>query len=112
MVQLLLKYLVLLLQVGIDGGAEDPQLRKWWRGRMGLSREEQLELFANAEGIPMARLSNQEGDELSDGNTSDDSSSESESISDSSSDSDGEGGQEPVKAAKSAALRQTSGIVS
>ena len=66
---------------------------------MGLSREEQLELFAKAEGIPVAQLSNQDGDELSDGNTSDDSSSESDSMSDSSSDSDGEGGQEPVKAA-------------
>lgn len=34
----------LLLQIGTDGGAEDPVLRQWWRGRMGLSRPEQLEL--------------------------------------------------------------------
>ena len=32
--------------VGVDGGAEDPRLRRWWRGRMGLSKQEQLDLYA------------------------------------------------------------------
>lgn len=32
-------------QLGVDGGAEDPSLRPFWRGRMGLSKEEQLELY-------------------------------------------------------------------
>ena len=35
----------LRVQVGVDGGAEDPGLRPFWRGRMGLSREEQQELY-------------------------------------------------------------------
>lgn len=33
------------MQLGVDGGAEDPALRPFWRGRMGLSKEEQLDLF-------------------------------------------------------------------
>lgn len=32
-------------EVGVDGGAEDERLRRWWRGRMGLDGEEQVELF-------------------------------------------------------------------
>lgn len=34
-----------LTQLGVDGGAEDPSLRPFWRGRMGLSKEEQLQLY-------------------------------------------------------------------
>ena len=34
------------VQLGVDGGAEDPALRPFWRGRMGLTKEEQLELYA------------------------------------------------------------------
>ena len=33
------------LQLGVDGGAEDAALRPFWRGRMGLAKAEQLELF-------------------------------------------------------------------
>ncbi|KAI7837322.1 hypothetical protein COHA_008837 [Chlorella ohadii] len=33
------------VELGVDGGAEDPALRPFWRGRMGLSKEEQLDLF-------------------------------------------------------------------
>lgn len=33
------------IQVGCDGGAEDGYLRRYWRGRMNLSKEEQLCLF-------------------------------------------------------------------
>lgn len=32
-------------QVGQDGGVEDLGLRKWWRGRMGMSKEEQVDAF-------------------------------------------------------------------
>lgn len=32
-------------QVGSEGGAEEPALRHWWRGRMGTSKQEQLDLF-------------------------------------------------------------------
>ena len=38
-------------QIGADGGAEDPVLRRWWRGRMGLAREEQRELYAEGGGV-------------------------------------------------------------
>ena len=33
------------VEMGVDGGAEAPELRPFWRGRMGLSKEEQLALF-------------------------------------------------------------------
>ncbi|KAK9810783.1 hypothetical protein WJX73_006819 [Symbiochloris irregularis] len=33
------------LQVDADGGPADPILRQWWRGRMGLSKAEQLQFF-------------------------------------------------------------------
>ena len=33
------------MQVGSEGGAEDPALRHLWRGRMGMSKQEQLDLF-------------------------------------------------------------------
>lgn len=33
------------IDVGADGGAEDPTLRQWWRGRMGLTKEEQMALW-------------------------------------------------------------------
>ena len=33
------------LQLGVDGGAGDPALRPFWRGRMGLSKQEQAALF-------------------------------------------------------------------
>lgn len=33
------------LQLGVDGGAGDPALRPFWRGRMGLSKLEQRDLF-------------------------------------------------------------------
>ena len=56
------------LQVGADGGAEDPRLRGWWRGRLGLSRPEQLGLFE--QGGAIAQLDELEGeggeDELGD----------------------------------------------
>lgn len=39
-----------LLQLGVDGGAGDPALRQFWRGRMGLSKEQQLELFEQVGG--------------------------------------------------------------
>lgn len=39
------------IEVGVDGGAEDEVLRKWWRGRMGLSKEEQLELWEAGGGV-------------------------------------------------------------
>jgi hypothetical protein len=32
----------------VDGGAEDPALRPYWRGRLGLTKEEQLELWEQA----------------------------------------------------------------
>jgi hypothetical protein len=32
-------------QVDSDGGPNDLRLRKYWRGRMGLSKDEQLEFF-------------------------------------------------------------------
>lgn len=35
----------ILLQFGSEGGAEEPALRYLWRGRMGTSREQQLDLF-------------------------------------------------------------------
>ena len=38
-------------EMGVDGGAEDPVLRGWWRGRMGLDKEEQLDLYASGGGI-------------------------------------------------------------
>ncbi len=34
------------LQVGSEGGAEEPALRHFWRGRMATSKQEQLDLFA------------------------------------------------------------------
>lgn len=34
------------MEVGADGGAEDPVLRRWWRGRLGLSKAEQRALHA------------------------------------------------------------------
>ena len=33
------------MDVGIDGGAGDPRLRRWWRGRGGLSKAEQVVLY-------------------------------------------------------------------
>lgn len=36
---------LLSTEIGCDGGAEHPVLRQWWRGRMGLSVEEQEALF-------------------------------------------------------------------
>lgn len=33
------------MQVGSEGGAEEPTLRHLWRGRMGMSKQEQLDLF-------------------------------------------------------------------
>ena len=36
---------LLSVEMGVDGGAEAPELRPFWRGRMGLSKEEQLALF-------------------------------------------------------------------
>ena len=33
------------VQLGEDGGAEDPALRPYWRGRMGLGKAEQLKLW-------------------------------------------------------------------
>lgn len=31
-----------------SGGAGDPTLRQWWRGRVGLSKQEQTEYFQAA----------------------------------------------------------------
>ena len=33
------------LQVGTEGGFDHPVLRQWWRGRMGLSKDQQKEAF-------------------------------------------------------------------
>lgn len=35
----------LLSQVGSEGGAQEAALRPYWRGRMGTSKQEQLDLF-------------------------------------------------------------------
>lgn len=43
-----------LLQLGVDGGAGDPTLRPYWRGRMGLSRLEQRDLFESVRAPPDA----------------------------------------------------------
>ena len=40
---------LLEVEVGVDGGAEDAVLRRWWRGRMGMDKEEQRELFDSFE---------------------------------------------------------------
>lgn len=37
--------------MGSEGGPEDPVLRQWWRGRGGLSPEEQVELFESRSNI-------------------------------------------------------------
>ena len=39
------------VEIGVDGGAEDAVLRQWWRGRMGLSKEEQVELWESGGGV-------------------------------------------------------------
>ncbi|KAI3436795.1 hypothetical protein D9Q98_006206 [Chlorella vulgaris] len=39
---------ILGIELGVDGGAEDPALRPYWRGRLGLTKEEQLELWEQA----------------------------------------------------------------
>lgn len=36
---------LITMELGFDGGAEDDRLRKFWRGRMGLTKEEQREVF-------------------------------------------------------------------
>ena len=39
------------MQIGGEGGAEEPALRPLWRGRMGMNKQQQLDLFAGlAEG--------------------------------------------------------------
>ena len=42
---LLAAHCALPMQLGVDGGAGDPALRPFWRGRMGLEKEEQVDLF-------------------------------------------------------------------
>jgi hypothetical protein len=42
---------LLTMEIGVDGGAEDPMLREYWRGRMGLSKEEQRALWQAAGGV-------------------------------------------------------------
>lgn len=42
---------LLNMEIGVDGGAEDPVLREYWRGRMGLSKEEQIELWEAGGGV-------------------------------------------------------------
>ena len=32
-------------RVGSDGGPSDPSLKKWWRGRMGMEKEDQQRFF-------------------------------------------------------------------
>ncbi|GAB4820608.1 hypothetical protein N2152v2_007654 [Parachlorella kessleri] len=39
------------VEIGTDGGAEDLVLRQWWRGRMGLAKEEQRGLWEQGGGI-------------------------------------------------------------
>jgi hypothetical protein len=36
---------VLGLQVGSEGGFDHPVLRRWWRGRMGLTKDQQKQCF-------------------------------------------------------------------
>ncbi|KAL4535642.1 hypothetical protein Ndes2526A_g06461 [Nannochloris sp. 'desiccata'] len=42
---------LLNMEIGVDGGAEHPALREYWRGRVGLAKEEQIELWEAAGGI-------------------------------------------------------------
>jgi hypothetical protein len=42
---------IVKMEIGVDGGAEDPMLREFWRGRMGLSKEEQIELWEAGGGV-------------------------------------------------------------
>ena len=74
------------MQVGSEGGAGDARLRGWWRGRLGLSKEEQLALFEHGE----QALSSGSADNFYDGEQSSGSASESdlEVVSESSSSSD------------------------
>jgi hypothetical protein len=39
------------VEIGVDGGAGDKRLRQWWRGRLGLTKEQQLELWEAEGGI-------------------------------------------------------------
>ena len=54
---------LLQMEIGVDGGAEDPQLREYWRGRVGLSKEEQIELWEAGGGVESGEDSGGEEEE-------------------------------------------------
>ena len=64
------------LQVDSDGGPADARLRPWWRGRIGFTKQEQLEFF-ETQHVPESVLAAESGDD-DDDYTSSGSSSESE----------------------------------
>lgn len=61
----------LAMEVGCDGGAEHAVLRRWWRGRMGLSQAEQEALFDAGGAVEDAEIDgepdeDEEEDEIND----------------------------------------------
>ncbi|EFN58489.1 hypothetical protein CHLNCDRAFT_140518 [Chlorella variabilis] len=55
---------LLAVELGVDGGAEHAALRPFWRGRMGLSKEEQRELWEQGGGIEELEGSGDEEEEI------------------------------------------------
>lgn len=57
------------IEIGVDGGAEHPVLRRWWRGRIGLHKHEQREVFEAGGGVEevhdVGELDESESDEES-----------------------------------------------
>jgi hypothetical protein len=54
---------LLNMEIGVDGGAEDPMLREFWRGRIGLSKEEQVDLWEAGGGVESGAESEEEEEE-------------------------------------------------
>jgi Sucrase/ferredoxin-like len=48
------------MEIGVDGGAEDPLLREFWRGRVGLNKGEQIELWESGGAVDSAAESEEE----------------------------------------------------
>ena len=70
---------MVLLQVGTEGGVGDDFLRQFWRGRMSLSKEEQLALFENPNALQEEDFTMSDEEGTSSGTSSSSSSSESDS---------------------------------
>jgi len=52
---------LLMLPEDCGGGHDNPVLRKWWRGRIGMTKEEQFQIYTNPEACEVCGEGDEEG---------------------------------------------------